>query len=293
MGRQRRTLRLSQQPVNHPPSIRSNLDWLVAAAAQEIHLKARETFWDGPDTHPLVAGLDARLAAGGFRFSGYHADRGASAALWRKPAFAGCEHEISVESNTRERGFVNAKVHLCVVSTPHHAVEQALALEECDRNSGFAEPPESSPPLIIASVGLNWLAQRWPPKDRDAWQRWSRISRDEAAATAEHLHGFIATQGMACFERLGDAHAYAACALDPITHFPAHRAKDPGLICARPYEYAAVALRLAGDRDQALRVIEAYRAQIGQPGAGIYRVTPQRSACERCRADRLQAWIQT
>jgi hypothetical protein len=48
-------------------------------------LKARERFWDGPDTHPLIAGLDARLAPSGFRFAGYLADRGAAAALWRKP----------------------------------------------------------------------------------------------------------------------------------------------------------------------------------------------------------------
>jgi hypothetical protein len=172
-------------------------------------------------------------------------------------------------------------------------VAKALDLDHCDRSSGFADPPPSRPPLIIASVGLNWLAQRWPPKDRNAWQRWSRIARDEGNATAEHLHGFIASQGMACLARFGDAHAFAACALDPITHFPAHCARDPGLICARPFEYATVALRLAADRDAALRVIDSHRAQIGQPSAGIYRVTPERSACERCRADRLQAWIQT
>lgn len=258
---------------------------------RETTLKAQEKYWDGPDTHPLIANLDARLAGIGFRFVGYLADLGSCAVRWRKPAFAGCEHVISVESTTRERGFVNTKVLLRVVSAPHHAVIKTLALDECDRSTGYAEPQASKPPLIIASVSLNWLAQRWQPQDRDAWQRWWRITRDDGVAAAEHLFGFIETRGMDCFARLGDAPSFAACVLDPVGCFPEHRHDDPGLICVNPFEYAAIALQLSHDRDGALRVIDAYRAQIGKPGPGIHIVTAERSARERCRADRLQAWI--
>jgi hypothetical protein len=94
------------------------------------------------------------------------------------------------------------------------------------------------------------------------------------------------------FGLLASASDYAQCMLDPGQHFPAHDIKTPGLLCVRPFEYAAVALQLSGANDAAPRAFDRYRQPIVQPDGGVVRVTRARGGAKHCRAERLASWIQ-
>ena len=240
--------------------------------------------WDGYILHPILATLDHFFTASGYTNVKFSGDKTYSSAIWRKTLFDGYDSAFVLTSQrlkTSISGVLDLQADLQIHSNTQVLVENNLGLHECDLTI-FREKNSTG---IIASIGFNWLTQRWEPKKPNAYLLWHKVRLSDSDISAHAIFDLFLSHAVPFFNYIGKPEALANALVRPKS-VPGYDLRAGSINSVSRFEYAAVILNNDGQTKNALAVLDDYLINIENGG-----FTDIQKTVHYCKERKLRDWI--
>ena len=240
--------------------------------------------WDGYILHPILATLDQFFTASGYNNVKFSGEKTYSSAIWRKTLFDGYDSAFVLTSQrlkTSISGVLDLQADLQIHSNTQVQVENKLGLHECD--STIFRIKNSTG--IIASIGFNWLTQRWEPKKPNAYLLWYKVRLSDSDISAQAIFDLFLSHGVPFFNYIGKPEALANALVRPES-VPGYDFRAGSINSVSRFEYAAIILNNDGQPKSALNILDNYLISI-ENGS----LNENQQAVHYCKERKLRNWI--
>ena len=240
--------------------------------------------WGGHILHPILATLDPLFSASGYGNIEFSGDKTYSSASWRKNLFDGYQSAFVLTSQRlRDRifGVLDLDANLQVYSSAQMKYEKDLGLCDCESSIMLRENVGD----IVASIGFNWVTQRWQPKIPKAYLLWHKLKLIDAESSARAIFDLFESHGVPFFNYIGTPEALANAIVRPET-VPGYDLRAGSIMSVSRFEYATVILNSHGQKQNALKMLDDY-----QKNNEARDFSDSRTPVHFCKERKLREWV--
>ena len=171
--------------------------------------------------------------------------------------------------------------NLQVYSSAQMKYEKDLGLCDCESSTML----RGNVGDIVASIGFNWVTQRWQPKMPKAYLLWHKLNLIDAESSARAIFDLFESHGVPFFNYIGTPEALANAIARPET-VPGYDMRAGSIMSVSRFEYATIILNSHGQKQSALSMLDDYQKNIE-----FRDFADGQKAVHFCKEQKLRDWV--